>query len=86
MVAQLGQAPLASPPAPAFGNSAAPVSSCRLAPRNMRSDGVIRLSSAGEQVPTPSSARHRGPLEMALGAAGAAFFSPLCAGTSQISW
>ena len=45
----------------------------RLAPHNVRSNGVTRLSSAGTRVPTPSSAGRRGPLATALGASSAAF-------------
>ena len=73
MLAQLGRVFLASPPAPAFGTSATVVSSRRLAPRNVRSDRVPRLYSAGARVLTPSSAGRRGPLAMALAADGAAF-------------
>ena len=73
IVAQLRQAPLVSPPAPTFSTGAAVVSSRRLAPRNVRSDGFARLSSAGARVSTPSSARRRDPLAMAFGAAGAVF-------------
>ena len=54
MVDQLRKAPLASPPAPAFGTGAAVVSSHRLAPRNMRSDGVpASLPRAHEYRPYP---------------------------------
>ena len=73
MVAQLGRAPIASPPAPDFSTGTAVISSCRLAPHKVHSDRVPRLSSAGAQVPTLSSIGCRGPLAMALDAAGAAF-------------
>ena len=69
MVAQLGWAPLASTPTPAFSTDGAAVSSHRLAHCNMRSGGLTRLSSAGARFPTPSSAGRQGPLAMALGAA-----------------
>ena len=67
------QALIASLPAPAFGTGAAVVSSCRLAPRNVRSNGVAHLSSAGPRVLTLSYARRRGPLAMTFGAVSAAF-------------
>ena len=47
IVSQLRRAPLASPPAPAFGTGAAVVISRRLAPHNVSYDGVSCLSSAG---------------------------------------
>ena len=50
MVSQLGRSKLASLPTPVFGAGAAAVNSHRLAPHNVRSDGVTRLSSAGAQV------------------------------------
>ena len=73
MVAQVGRATLAYLSAPAIGTGAAAVIPRRLAPHNVRSNGVTRLSSAGTRVPTPSSAGRRGPLATALGASSAAF-------------
>ena len=73
MMSQLGWASLASPMAPDFGTITAAVISQCLAPCNMRSGGVPRLSSVGARVLTLSSVRRWGPLAMALGAAGAAF-------------
>ena len=70
---QLGQAPLESPPTPAFGTGAAANRSRCLAPPNVRSDGMTRLCFVGALVPTPTSAGRRGLLMMALGAAGTAF-------------
>ena len=55
MVAQLGRALLASLLVPDFGIDAAIVSSYLLAPCNVLSNGVPRLSSAGTRVPTQSS-------------------------------
>ena len=85
MVDQLRRAPLASLPAPAFGTGATAVGSRRLAPHNVRPNGVTHLSSAGARVPTPSSVGRRGPLAMAFGAAGTAFLlAAVCREISDI--
>ena len=83
MVAQLGREPLVSPPARNFGTGAAAVSSRRLAPRNVRSNGVTRLSSAGARVTNPGVGSlwqwHSDP-PVPLS------FSPPSAGTTRMSW
>ena len=76
MVAQFGQAPIASPLAPAFRTNTTTASPLLQAPRNVCPDRALHRSSAGARVPYPSSVGRRAPLAMAEDAAGAALLFP----------
>ena len=54
MASQFRRVPLASPLAPALGTGVAAARPLLRAPRNMRSDGTLRRSSAGARVPSLS--------------------------------
>ena len=73
MAAQLGRAPLASPPAPALGTSAAVARTLLRLPRNMRSDRVLRPSSAGDRFKSTSSFGRWSPFAIAEDSADSAF-------------
>ena len=65
MVAQFGQAPLPSPPAPDLENGAALTRPLLQAPHTVRLDGRLSRSSSGAQVPSSSSVERQPPLMMA---------------------
>ena len=54
MASQFRRAPLVSPPVPALGTGTTAARPLLRAPRNMRSDGTLRRSSAGARVPSLS--------------------------------
>ena len=70
--AQFGRALITSPPAPAFETGAAVARPLLGAPRNVRSDGTLRRSSAGARVPYPSFVGILVYLTIATDATGAA--------------
>ena len=73
MADQLGQAPLASPPAPALFIGAVAARPLLLAPRNVHSDEALHRSLAGARVTSPPSVGRRASFAMVEDAAGAAF-------------
>ena len=65
MLAHLGRAPLASPPAPDFGTGDAVARPVLWAPHNARSDRALRRSLADARCLSMSSVGRRAPFAMA---------------------
>ena len=83
MLAQLGRAPLASLPAPAFGTGDAVARPVLWAPHNVLSDRELRRSLAYARFLSMSSVGRRSPFAMAEDVAGAAFLFAAAWGNLQ---
>ena len=73
MLAHLGRAPLASPPAPDFGTGDTVARPVLWAPHNARSDRALRRSLADARFLSMSSVGRRAPFAMGEDVSGAAF-------------